>query len=154
MRLSDLPVVNCPECDGDGGIRGPEQDEMLFVCQRCLGDGEVPDCAFCEITWGRRASSTWERGICSFEPLNPVTEGHRLFVPTRHAEHPSADVVAEAMRAAARYGEMRSEDFNLITSSGSAATQTIQHVHVHYVPRREGDGLTLPWTGQKRGDQS
>lgn len=21
-------------------------------------------------------------------------------------------------------------------------------LHVHYVPRREGDGLALPWTGQ------
>jgi histidine triad (HIT) family protein len=40
-------------------------------------------------------------------------------------------------------------DANLITSVGSAATQTVFHLHVHVVPRRAGDGLALPWTSQK-----
>lgn len=38
--------------------------------------------------------------------------------------------------------------YNLITATGSEATQTIPHFHVHLVPRLAGDGLTLPWTGQ------
>jgi diadenosine tetraphosphate (Ap4A) HIT family hydrolase len=36
----------------------------------------------------------------------------------------------------------------MITSAGPAATQTIKHLHVHYVPRHAGDGLSLPWTNQ------
>jgi histidine triad (HIT) family protein len=35
---------------------------------------------------------------------------------------------------------------NLITSKGSAATQTVFHLHVHLVPRQVDDGLPLPWT--------
>lgn len=40
---------------------------------------------------------------------------------------------------------------NIITSRGSAATQTVYHLHLHVVPRREGDGLGLPWTDRQRG---
>lgn len=43
---------------------------------------------------------------------------------------------------------IHADDFNLITSSGRWATQTVKHLHIHYVPRRKDDGLTLPWTGQ------
>ena len=54
------------------------------------------------------------------------------------------------MEFAARWAEGQEDDFNLITSSGPAATQTIPHIHVHYVPRWPGDGLHLPWTGQEK----
>ncbi len=37
-------------------------------------------------------------------------------------------------------------DCNVITSRGAAATQTVRHLHVHVVPRRQGDGILLPWT--------
>jgi hypothetical protein len=37
---------------------------------------------------------------------------------------------------------------NIITSRGTAATQTVYHLHLHVVPRNAGDGLALPWTGQ------
>jgi hypothetical protein len=37
---------------------------------------------------------------------------------------------------------------NLITSVGADATQSVRHLHIHVVPRREGDGLMLPWSGQ------
>jgi len=87
--------------------------------------------------------------VVRFEPLNPVVEGHMLFVPVWHAEHPSLEGVRAAMQWAENYGDHRGEDYNLITSSGPAATQTVAHLHVHYVPRRAGDGLALPWTGQK-----
>lgn len=87
--------------------------------------------------------------VARFEPLNPVTPGHMLFVPSLHVEHPNWGAVGNAMNHAELFASGQPWDFNLITSSGRAATQTISHVHVHYVPRREGDGLPLPWTGQR-----
>lgn len=93
------------------------------------------------------------RGVASFEPLNPVTRGHRLFVPTSHVERAdqSPDLLSAAMHAAARYALWlrdlgAARDYNLIQSNGQAATQSVPHLHVHLVPRREGDGLALPWT--------
>ncbi|MEU0542867.1 HIT domain-containing protein [Nocardia sp. NPDC005978] len=117
-----------------------------------LQAGTYPDCPFCQRVIhqdyvGRYGNVVW------FEPLNPVSAGHMLFVPTRHATNAAIDPqgAAEAMEAAAIYVRDlygSGINANLITSIGPAATQSIWHTHVHVVPRHEGDGLHLPWTGQ------
>lgn len=87
----------------------------------------------------------------SFEPLNPVTPGHRLFLPKDHVPNAgiSPTATAHAFYAAAQYAYATGEEYNLITSAGPSATQTILHLHVHYVPRTAGDGLLLPWGGPR-----
>lgn len=86
-----------------------------------------------------------------FEPLNPVTPGHMLIIPTRHVRDATDEpwLTGEVFEAAAQYVAELGKPCNLITSVGAEATQTVWHFHVHVVPRREGDGLYLPWTGQK-----
>lgn len=49
------------------------------------------------------------------------------------------------MRRAAELMRGTSRHLNLITSRGAAATQSVFHLHLHLVPRTEGDGLALPW---------
>ena len=83
------------------------------------------------------------------EPLGPVTPGHVLAIPRKHV--PSADalpfVTGNAFAIATMYArKVALESYNLITSVGAPATQTVQHLHVHVVPRRPGDGLLLPWS--------
>ena len=88
----------------------------------------------------------------AFQPLNPVVPGHFLVVPRKHVAH-----VLEAPGGAGKAlelagylaNQMGLESANFITSAGVPATQTVFHLHVHVVPRREGDGLALPWTGQQ-----
>jgi histidine triad (HIT) family protein len=85
-------------------------------------------------------------------PMNPVVPGHKLVIPITHVESAAADpkVTGWAMRDAAAYLQrMGVGDCNVITSVGAAATQTVKHLHFHLVPRRAGDGLHLPWTGQE-----
>lgn len=115
----------------------------------------MSDCVFCKkiINGGDEHGPVVKEGygVVSFVPLNPVTFGHRLFVPTSHVARAeqSPDVLASVMHAAARWAVWlgpAGTDYNLIQSNGSAATQTVDHLHVHYVPRRKGDGLHLPWT--------
>lgn len=120
-------------------------------------------CVFCKIIAGEEPATfvaEWDETV-AFLPLNPVVEGHVLFVPREHviAAH---DVPAVTAQVAGRLAEWawtvqlatayrragHREEYNLITSFGAAATQTIPHLHIHYVPRRAGDGLALPWTGQ------
>lgn len=112
-------------------------------------------CPFCQKVLDGSAEQIGASGVYHFEPLNPVTPGHRLFVPAFHYEDakeaPSATGVV--FEWASWWAEKQGGDFNLIVNCGPAATQTIRHLHVHYVPRCAGDGLTLPWTGQKRADQ-
>lgn len=90
------------------------------------------------------------RGVVTFEPLNPVTKGHRLFLPDSHItwnQPEAAEAAARCVMMATMWVNART-DFNLITSRGPLATQTVQHIHIHLVPRYEADGLHLPWTGQ------
>lgn len=112
----------------------------------------MADCVFCQRIEADQFDLSGY-GAVSFEPLNPVTPGHRLFLPSRHlADARDLGGLNSAMALASSWAvdwennPGRREDFNLITSAGPAATQTIRHLHVHYVPRRPGDGLHLPWT--------
>lgn len=109
-------------------------------------------CVFCDRIDRHDFDQMYSYTVVRFEPLNPVTPGHMLFVPTWHALHPDAGAVRAAMGYAEAYAQKQGVDFNLITSSGPAATQTIPHVHVHYVPRGADDGLALPWTGREAPD--
>ena len=111
---------------------------------------EQEDCVFCE----KAAAILTEhyrgdlREVVDFEPLNPVTPGHRLFVPTVHVVDAAdvPEIAGVVMLHAARWARTRGEQFNLITSGGSDASQTVFHLHAHYVPRHASDGLSLPWT--------
>jgi histidine triad (HIT) family protein len=114
----------------------------------------VSDCPFCaRIVAGEYDDDLRRFDAVSFEPLNPVTEGHRLVVPRTHVRGAlghvaiAADVMAAAVLVALNRGIT---ECNFITSAGAAATQTVPHLHIHLVPRREGDGLHLPWTGQQK----
>lgn len=88
--------------------------------------------------------------VVRFEPLGPVVPGHMLFVPVSHRATASEDpwLAGRTFACAASFGFVQAQPYNLITSAGEDATQSVFHLHVHYVPRVEGDGLKLPWTGQ------
>lgn len=89
------------------------------------------------------------------QPLNPVTDGHVLVIPRRHVTDAAAnpELYGVVSRAAAVHASEVGE-CNIITSVGEAATQTVNHLHIHVVPREEDDGLHLPWTGQKKAEIS
>jgi histidine triad (HIT) family protein len=111
---------------------------------------DAADCVFCDRI-DRGQFDYEDKYSAAFQPLHPVTTGHFLVVPKKHTTSALTSPLY-AGRAASFAAElarlMELDDFNLITSAGSWATQTVFHLHVHVVPRREGDGLALPWTGQ------
>lgn len=108
---------------------------------------ENPDCVFCARI-ERREFDFEGHGSVSFLPLNPVAPGHRLFVPWVHVEDAAEKpfISCQTFMLASLHAQAEKKPFNLITSGGSAATQTVFHLHVHYIPRSPGDGLHLPWT--------
>ena len=111
----------------------------------------MTDCPFC----GRIERGEFDyddRHSVAFRPLNPVTPGHFLVVPRRHVSHAleSPALAGLALQFAVHLAtRMDLAAVNFITSAGAEATQTVFHLHLHAVPRREGDGLALPWTGQQ-----
>ena len=108
-------------------------------------------CVFCEIVAGRAPAEVVARGENDIiiVPLNPVVPGHVIVIPHIHVTDVTDDpmVSGACVRAAAWFTKNRGpKTFNLITSVGAAATQTVMHLHIHIIPRSEGDGLGLPWT--------
>lgn len=116
-------------------------------------------CPFCEINEGRAAATfvrEWSDTI-AIVPLGPVVPGHVLVIPKTHvtdfADDP--DVTgATARRAAQLCRDLNLVHANLITSRGVHATQSVTHLHLHLVPRRNGDGLPLPWDPRGEGSAS
>jgi histidine triad (HIT) family protein len=84
--------------------------------------------------------------------INPWTRGHAVVFPRKHAadlfeiedgelEH----VAVAAKRVAAKMRDtLNCDGVNLLQSNGKAAWQTIFHLHVHVIPRYEGDPMQLP----------
>lgn len=125
-----------------------------FELLRSLND---PACVFCKIAIkDERCQIEWRgRDSIVITPLGPVVPGHRLVIPRIHVSDAfvSPAITGRTVNDASRYAqEMGLGDCNVITSVGQNATQTVFHLHVHLVPRRAGDGLALPWTGQVRAN--
>ena len=119
-------------------------------------------CIFCEIAAGDRpASRIWEDADCvAFLDLYPVSPGHALVVPRRHAvlltdlgpeiQRHLFDVAC-AVRAAAGSAGYGPEGANLLVNDGVTANQHIRHVHVHVVPREARDGARVAFAFLRRG---
>lgn len=121
-----------------------------------LQSTEQGECVFCALlASGTPFQQEWEDAV-ALVPLNPVTAGHLLIIPRQHVADAAEDpeVSAAVMRRAAEYAQQVGPGVNIITSVGSAATQTVLHLHLHIVPRRFDDGLTLPWTVEHPSGQS
>ena len=122
-----------------------------------------PGCIFCKIVAGEIPSfKLYEDGeTVAFMDINPVHDGHCLVIPKRH--YPTVfDVAPDAFAAAARTAikvakavnaAIKPDGLNLIQSNGPGAAQSVQHFHLHVLPRRMRDGLAINW-GLKPGDSA
>ncbi|SDM47159.1 HIT family protein [Allokutzneria albata] len=110
-------------------------------------------CVFCAVAAGNAPATVvreWEDVIAIRPRPCGVNDGHVLVIPRTHVADASVDpaVSGRVMTCAAEL-MAEHEAANIITSRGAAATQTVFHLHIHVVPREEGDGLPLPWTPQQ-----
>lgn len=113
------------------------------------------DCDFCGIVRGEQtAQVVYEtETVLAFLPLNAVAPGHTLVIPRVHLPDflscpaPLADTLAAAAAHVGRAvrAAVAADGMNLITSAGAAASQTVFHLHVHLVPRWDGDALGRLW---------
>jgi ATP adenylyltransferase len=78
----------------------------------------------------------------------PVTEGHALVIPKRHAkdyfglteeEVTSCTDLLHLVREQLLAQDHSITGFNIGMNAGESAGQTIFHCHIHLIPRRNGD---------------
>ena len=78
----------------------------------------------------------------------PITEMHALIIPKRHVktyfelntdELGACHDLLNSMRSGILDEDSSVEGFNIGMNNGTVAGQTIDHCHIHLIPRREGD---------------
>ena len=115
------------------------------------GGGDTDRCIFCEPE-ERLLVYRGERALVVLN-LFPYASGHLLVAPLRHTggfESLEDDEAADVHRLAARgmaalRGEYRPDGFNLGWNIGRVAGAGIEdHVHLHVVPRWNGDTNFMP----------
>jgi len=103
-------------------------------------------CPFCDRTASSEPLAANEHAS-AFPDGFPVSEGHTLVVPRRHVCS-LWDLTPDELHAVwALVGEVRAlltskhspDGFNVGVNDGAAAGQTVDHAHVHIIPRYSGD---------------
>ncbi len=117
------------------------------------------ECIFCKIIAGQIPSlKVHEDADClAFLDIGPLADGHTLLVPKQHfsriVDVPAAIVSSMALQlprlAAAILRTTGAEGLNVLQNNGTAAGQVVEHVHIHLIPRRGGDGLGFRWNAGK-----
>lgn len=98
--------------------------------------------------------------VLAFMDIMPVNPGHTLVIPKVPAqeigdldEDTGTHLFRIGMRVerALRQADIRCEGVNFLINNGRAAFQEVMHVHLHVIPRYEGDGMRLHF-GQRRAE--
>ncbi|WP_329414738.1 HIT domain-containing protein [Nocardia vinacea] len=116
----------------------------------------APVCPFCAVIAGQDPNVREiyrDANTVAFFPLEPATHGHTLIVPTRHVpdmwslrDAELAPLSATTLKVAkAIRDSLMPDGLNIIQSNGQAATQTIDHLHVHLIPRWNNDRMPAIW---------
>lgn len=111
-------------------------------------------CVFCEIVAGSApAVRVYEDDDhLGFLDIRPFTRGHTLVIPKRHSvdltDTPAPTLAAmlaigQRIARAARASGLGATGTNVAINDGKSAFQSVFHIHLHVVPRRDGDMFTF-----------
>lgn len=113
------------------------------------------DCIFCKIANGQIPAKTLyeDEKFRIILDLGPATRGHALILPKEHAAnlYELPDVTAEAVMPLAKKmacimrEKLRCDGLNLVQNNGATAGQTVEHFHLHIIPRYLDDGQNINW---------
>ena len=103
------------------------------------------NCPFCDIHEERIVAKA--RHALAVEDRYPVSRGHTLVVPKVHTETlfaQSTDIQADIWSLVARVrtklqSRFNPDGFNVGLNDGQAAGQTVEHAHIHIIPRFDDD---------------
>ncbi|HNO42952.1 MAG TPA: HIT family protein [Ottowia sp.] len=103
------------------------------------------DCPFCTLPPTRIVHAN--QFVVVIRDAYPVSRGHTLVLPRRHVgsffeiEPPERDAVFELLDVARRDLDqsLHPDGYNIGINDGPAAGQTVPHLHVHLIPRYNGD---------------
>jgi histidine triad (HIT) family protein len=110
-------------------------------------------CVFCAVVAGEAPGIRIyeDEDYLAILDVRPFTRGHTLVLPKRHTvdltDTPSQTLaemmtIGQRIARAARATEL-ADATNIGINDGPAAFQTVPHIHLHVLPRRNGDKLSV-----------
>ena len=116
----------------------------------------MDNCIFCKIIKGEIPSTRiYEDDVCiATLDINPAAMGHTLIIPREHhndiTDNMDEVLLGHLFKVAAMAGERQKErlgadGFNVLQNNGTAAGQSVRHLHIHVIPRFDNDGVLGLW---------
>lgn len=111
-------------------------------------------CVFCEIVAGRAPAIRVHEddGFLGILDIRPFTRGHTLVIPKSHSvdltDTPAATLAAmvalgQRIAQATRASGLAATGNNVAINDGKSAMQSVFHIHLHVIPRRDGDKMSF-----------
>ncbi|MCD8336171.1 MAG: HIT family protein [Lachnospiraceae bacterium] len=120
------------------------------------------NCIFCKIAKGDIPSATLyeDEDLRVILDLGPASKGHALVIPKKHAanlfelpDETAGKAIVAAKKVGAKLKEgLHADGLNLVQNNGAAAGQTVDHFHIHLIPRYENDTVNVGWTPGELSD--
>ncbi len=107
------------------------------------------DCPFCA-ELARSAAVETCGTVAAIADAAPVSPGHLLVIPRRHTpdfftmtdeEHRDALKLLTTLRRRAMQADPGITGINIGANCGRSAGQRVDHAHIHFIPRRDSDGV-------------
>jgi len=118
----------------------------VFLIVTSTGEVMGGDCVFCNDCAGRIIA---ENELCfAIRDGFPVTDLHTLIIPKRHVAdyfelyQPELNAIHDLLaqqKQSIMQNDKTVSGFNIGINAGKSAGQTVFHVHIHLIPRRDGD---------------
>lgn len=116
-------------------------------------------CVFCKIINGEIPSKKLyeDDDVISILDISQATLGHSLIIPKKHFDN-LLDIEENYLNkcvnvakkvAGAIYKTYDVKGFNMLQNTGSAAGQSVNHFHIHIIPRYDNDNLIMKFSENK-----
>ena len=113
------------------------------------------NCIFCKLANGVFATNSIyeDENFNVILDVSPATKGHALILPKAHYadihEMPE-ELLAEAIKVAQKVIKhaapiLGCDGYNVLQNNGTAAGQTVFHLHIHFIPRWKDDAVNVKW---------
>ena len=120
-------------------------------------------CIFCMIANGEIPTNKVyeDDNVLAFLDLSQATLGHTLVIPKKHFDNiyaldqeTSANVFKVTQKLAKQIrNNLNAKGVNILNNNEPQAGQSINHFHIHILPRYENDDLEIKFTEHKLSDQ-
>ncbi len=117
------------------------------------------ECIFCKLAGGQiPTNSIYEDDDFKVVmDLSPASKGHCIILPKTHAKNllelPDEycqKILLVAKKCCKVLKEvLHCDGINVLQNNGKVAGQTIFHLHIHLIPRYEGDNVHIKWVEHK-----